>query len=120
MLADQQQRGFPHPVMVQTVVRPASPCMKQRVPDRGSMQKISVASTERSETSVKCWADNGCMSDRHPVWQMGVYAPHPGAFGTLGIGVEVDHLSERVNAGVGSPRAHRGDAVACDLSKCPL
>ena len=117
MLANQEQSGLSHPVVIQHMVCPASPGMKQRVPDRRGMQQIAVATTKRAETSVKLWLDNRDMSDRYPLGQMGVHAPYPGGFRALGIGIKVNYLPQRVNASVGSPRAYRGDAVACDHSK---
>ncbi len=115
MLAEQAARGRAHGVDVQPLARwqhqVASPAVHQRHTVGAGVERVVIHALEGQETCMEAVVHRFGPLQRDAGRQEGVDAAHPGKRFPRQAGVDVDHLAERMHAGVGAAR-HRGHHAA--------
>jgi hypothetical protein len=54
--------------------------------------------------------------DSNIAWQKGIGTPHPGMKWALNQGIEMDHLHDGMDTGIGTACTESGDAVAGEFA----
>ena len=96
------------------------PAVKDRGPIRPVEQQVPVVPPAGGEPGVKVSGDLPGFDDRHPGAEVRVRSAPPPILAADRGGVEVHHLAERVNPGIGAPRAHDPHGLVRDPGKGPL
>ena len=105
MFAQQALRGSLHRGHIQRRVIPAHlACLDGRA--HGPIdQQIAVAAAVRGKARMEFIRHRMRPQHRDAVRQQGIHAAHPCAQRTFGLGIKMDHLLERMHAGIGASRS---------------
>jgi len=120
MLANQVRGRLAHRFVIQRGVVPARVARRERRPHRAVEEDVAISPRERGVAGVKRRFDPPRPEHRDRIRQQGVDAAHPRALRARRRGVEVHHLSARVNATIGAAGAGHANRLGRDPGQCRL
>jgi hypothetical protein len=97
----------PHRLAIERAKGPAGEAALERGPHGRLEQQVVVAPADRGRARVEARGNEAAPLDGDVAGQVAIGAAHPAVERTLGLGVEVDDLVERMHAGIGAAGADR-------------
>ncbi len=111
VFADKHGARLLHRGKLKVVVNPAHAPIHQRRTHPRITHHVHIAAGQRRETRMEIVGNGSHPLHRNAVGQQGIQAPHPGLGPAQRGGVDMHHLAQCMHAGVGAPRANRGDGL---------
>lgn len=105
---------------VQVMMGPARSPRQQGVPNWRGMEQVPITPRERAKARVKLSVDTKRPPDRNALRQVGIDAAHPCCVRAVSLGIEMNHLPERMNTRIGPTCAGCRNLMASDLSERSL
>jgi hypothetical protein len=118
MLTEQVKGGNMHGVCIQGLADPAGSMMIERRANPAVQYPVPVTTGKGAEASVEVVIDRADPQNADAFGQVTVQAQHPGPFGTLGRGIEMCNLAQRMHAAVSTPAGRYSGVVVSHFSKC--
>ena len=112
MLADQVGGRLTHRRDCQRAKNPAGAIAPMRMRHSRPTDEVAVGSCPRAESRMKIGRNFARPLHRDGFRQAGIDTSDPGSQGTRGLGIEVNHLCQRMNAGIGTSGTDGRHAVA--------